>query len=32
MEKIRFSLKISERTYGLKTGHTVQSIIVDVEP
>ena len=32
MEKMRLSLKTSERTYGLKTRRMVQSITIDVQP
>jgi hypothetical protein len=32
VEKMRFSLKTSERTYSLKIRHTIRSIIVDVQP
>ena len=29
---MRFSLKTVERTYGLETGHTAQSVTIDVRP
>jgi hypothetical protein len=32
VEKMKFSLKASEQTYGLTTEHTVQSITADVRP
>jgi hypothetical protein len=32
VEKIRFSLKTSKRTYGLKIGRTVRSITTNVWP
>jgi hypothetical protein len=26
MDKMRFSLKVSKQTYGLKTGHKIQNV------